>query len=203
MARFLDALGIEKFALYVFDYGAPVGFRIAMGAPQRVGALISQNGNAYAEALSDQWGAWQAYWREPSPANRERCRSSLSETTIREFQYLHGTERDYVSPDGYTLDVAYLSRPEADEIQLDLILDYRTNLALYPQFQAYFRERQPPFLAVWGRNDASFLPVGAELYARDIRDAEVHLIDTGHFALETHADEIADLVMDFLDRRFE
>jgi len=200
--RFLDALELRRIALYVFDYGAPVGFRVAMHDPARIGALLSQNGNAYAEALSDAWGPWQTYWREPTPAHREACRASLSEKTIREFQYLHGSDAQLVSPDGYTLDLAYLARQDAAEIQLDLILDYRTNLERYPEFQAYFRRHQPPVLAAWGRNDASFLPLGAELYARDIRDAEVHLLDTGHFALETHAGEIGALVLDFLDRKF-
>jgi pimeloyl-ACP methyl ester carboxylesterase len=200
MAGFVDALGLSRYALYIFDYGAPVGLRLAMRFPERVTAIVSQNGNAYLEGFSDAWEPWQAYWRDPTPENREACRDSLAPETIRQWQYFNGADRTRVSPDGYTLDIAYLSRPGADEIQLDLILDYRTNPQLYPDFQAYFRERQPPFLAAWGRNDAHFLPAGAEAYRRDLPEAEIHLLDTGHFALETHAAEIGALMRDFLAR---
>jgi pimeloyl-ACP methyl ester carboxylesterase len=197
---FIQAMKLDRYALYIFDYGAPTGLRIALKHPERIAAIISQNGNAYLEGLSDAWGPWQSYWREPTAANREACRQSLAPATIRDWQYLHGTDPSRVSPDGYTLDIAYMARSGAEELQLDLILDYRSNVALYPSFQAYFRERQPPFLAVWGKNDPAFLPAGALAYRNDIPDAEVHLLDTGHFALETHAAEIGGLILKFLNR---
>jgi pimeloyl-ACP methyl ester carboxylesterase len=200
---FIEALRLTRYALYVFDYGAPTGYRIAVAHPERVTAIISQNGNAYVDGFSDAWGAWEAYWRMPTPENREACRESLSADTIRSFQYLHGADSQLASPDGYTLDTAYMSRPEAEEIQLDLILDYRTNVARYRAFQEYFRTRRPPLLAVWGKHDPFFLPAGAHAYSRDIPDAEVHLLDTGHFALETHAAEIAELMREFLGRKLE
>jgi pimeloyl-ACP methyl ester carboxylesterase len=200
MAGFVDALSLERYALYIFDYGSPVGLRLALRYPERVTAIVSQNGNAYLEGFSDAWGPWQTYWREPTAAHREACRDSLSPETIREWQYFNGTDRSRVSPDGYTLDIAYMARPGADEIQLDLVLDYRTNLDRYPEFHAFFRKHQPPFLAAWGRNDAHFVPAGAEAYRRDLPNAEIHLLDTGHFALETHAAEIGVLIRDFLQR---
>jgi pimeloyl-ACP methyl ester carboxylesterase len=200
MAGLVDALGLDRYALYIFDYGAPVGLRLALRYPERVSAIVSQNGNAYLEGFSEAWGPWQTYWREPTPEHREACRGSLSPDTIREWQYFNGTERFRVSPDGYTLDIAYMARPGADDIQLDLVLDYRTNPERYPEFQAYFRRCRPPFLAAWGRNDAHFLPAGAEAYRRDLPDAEIHLLDTGHFALETHAAEIGGLMRAFLRR---
>ncbi|MGA0532805.1 alpha/beta fold hydrolase [Hansschlegelia sp. KR7-227] len=196
---FVEAMGLTRYALYVFDYGAPTGFRLAMAHPERVTAIISQNGNAYMEGFSAEWGPWEAYWRDPSPDNREACRASLTDEAIR-FQYQHGAPEGRVSPDGMTLDMAYMRRAEAQEIQLDLILSYRTNVALYPDFQAYFRKHQPPLLAVWGRNDAFFIPPGAKAYARDLPKAEIHLIDAGHFALETHPAEIACRIRDFLER---
>lgn len=196
---FVEAMGLERYALYVFDYGAPTGFRLAMAHPERVTAIISQNGNAYVEGLSKEWEPWQRYWREPTPENREACRAALTDEAIR-FQWSHGAPENRVSPDGYTLDIHYMGRPEAQEIQLDLILSYRTNVELYPDFQAYFRKHQPPLLAVWGRHDAFFIPPGAEAYRRDLPKAEIHLLDAGHFALETHAGEIADKIGDFLKR---
>lgn len=195
---FVEALGLESYALYVFDYGAPVGLRLALAHPERVTAIVSQNGNAYEEGLSEEWGPWRAYWADPSPERREACRASLAPEVIRDSQYRHGADASRLSPDGYTLDIAYLARPEADEIQLDLILDYRTNLMLYPAFQEYFRRHRPPLLAIWGRNDAFFLPAGAEAYRRDLPDAEVVLLDAGHFALETHAAEVGDHMRRFL-----
>jgi pimeloyl-ACP methyl ester carboxylesterase len=197
---FTRAVGLERYALYIFDYGAPVGLRLAMRHPERVSAIVSQNGNAYLDGFSDQWGTWQAYWREPSAANREACRASLSPDTIRNWQYGTGAEPSRLSPDGYELDIAYMARPGAEEIQLDLIGDYKSNVALYPAFQAYFREHRPPLLAVWGRHDPAFLPAGAEAYRRDLPGSEVHLLEAGHFALETHAEEIAGLVSRFLER---
>jgi pimeloyl-ACP methyl ester carboxylesterase len=197
---FITALKLDNYTLYIFDYGAPIGLRVALAHPERVTAIISQNGNAYLEGLSDAWGPWQTYWREPTIEHREACRDSLRPETIRDWQYLHGADRDRVSPDGYTLDIAYMARPGAEEIQLDLVLDYRSNVALYPSFQAYFQKWQPPFLAAWGKNDPAFVPAGAYAYRRDLREAEVHLLDTGHFALETHSEEIAKLILEFLAR---
>ena len=197
---FTESLGLKRYALYVFDYGAPTGFRLALAHPERVTAIISQNGNAYLEGLSSAWEPWQTYWREPTPTHREACRDALTPAVIRDVQYLHGADPKRVSPDGYTLDLAYLARPGADEIQLDLVLDYRSNVALYPKFQAYFREHQPPFLAAWGKNDPFFLPAGAEAFQRDLPKAELHFLDTGHFALASHADEIAVLMRDFLGK---
>ncbi|CAG4894088.1 alpha/beta fold hydrolase [Paraburkholderia saeva] len=195
---FVDALDLHSYAIYIFDYGAPTGLRLALAHPERVTAIVSQNGNAYIEGLSDAWEPWQAYWREPAVERREACRDALSADVIRNFQYLHGAEPGLVSPDGYTLDIAYLARPGADEIQLDLILDYRSNVALYPAFQAYFRKHLPPLLAVWGKNDPFFIPPGAEAYRRDLPDARIQFLDAGHFALETHAQEIASLMLEFL-----
>jgi pimeloyl-ACP methyl ester carboxylesterase len=197
---FVDAIGLGRYALYLFDYGAPTGLRLAMRHPERVTAIITQNGNAYLEGFSSEWGPWETYWREPTPEHREATRASLSDAAIR-FQHEHGAPAELVSPDGYLLDTHYMHRPEAQEIQLDLILNYRTNVALYPAFQDYFRMHRPPVLAVWGKNDAFFIPAGAEAYRRDSPDAEIHLLDAGHFALETHHREIAALMHDFLDRR--
>jgi len=198
---FVDALGLTRYALYIFDYGAPVGLRVAMRHPERVSAIVSQNGNAYVEGFSDQWGPWQTYWRDPNGLNRDACRASLTPDTIRNWQYRTGADPSRLSPDGYELDIAYMARPGAADIQLDLILDYRSNVALYPAFQSYLREHRPPLLAVWGRHDPAFLPAGAMAYRRDIPDAEIHLLDAGHFALETHHHEIAELMQDFLGRK--
>lgn len=197
---FTNALSLRRYALYIFDYGAPTGLRLAMRHPERVTAIISQNGNAYMEGFSDQWGPWEDYWRDPSEATREACRPSLSPDTIRNWQYGTGAAPERLSPDSYTLDIAYMSRPGSEEIQLDLIGDYKSNIALYSDFQAYFREYQPPLLAVWGKHDPAFIPAGAEAYKQDLPNAEVHLIDAGHFALETNAEEIAGLARDFLAR---
>ena len=200
--HFTDVIGLKRFAIYIFDYGAPVGLRIALKHPEHITAIVSQNGNAYEEGLSDAWNPIRNYWREPSPANRDALRSFLSpETTL--FQYTHGVaDPSLVSPDGRSLDDHYLARPGAHEAQLDLLLDYASNVALYPQFQAYFRKHKPPFLAVWGKNDPFFLPAGAEAFRRDNPQAEVHFYPTGHFALETHCEEIAVAIRDFLDRIF-
>lgn len=148
IGAFTEAVGLQRYALYVFDYGAPIGFRLALAHPERVTAIISQNGNAYVEGFSDAWGSWQSYWRDPTPDNREACRESLLPTTIRDWQYSTGADKKRLSPDGYTSDIAYMARPDAEEIQLDLILDYRTNVALYPAFQDYFRTHLPPLLAI-------------------------------------------------------
>jgi len=198
--RFTKVIGLERFAIYIFDYGAPVGLRIAAKHPERITAIISQNGNAYKEGLSEGWNPIQAYWREPTQANRDALRSFLAPETTR-WQYTHGVaDPSLVSPDGRSLDDHYLARPGAHEVQLDLFLDYASNVVLYPTFQAYFRDYRPPLLAVWGKNDPFFLPAGAEAYKRDIPGAEVRFFDTGHFALETHCEEIAAAIRDFLDR---
>lgn len=199
MARFTERIGFDRFAVYVFDYGAPTGFRLALAHPERITAIISQNGNAYEEGLSDGWNPIRAYWADPSPANRDALRALLSrETTI--WQYTHGVpDGSAVSPDGYSLDDYYMNRPGAHEIQLDLFRDYRNNVALYLEFQAYFRTHRPPFLAVWGKNDPFFLPAGAQAFKRDLPQAVVRFLDTGHFALETHAEEIAAAITEFLD----
>jgi pimeloyl-ACP methyl ester carboxylesterase len=195
---FVNALGLTRYAIYVFDYGAPTGFRLALAHPERVTALISQNGNAYVEGLSAGWEPWQRYWRNPTKENREACRDALDPAVIRDIQYGHVAPKERLSPDGYTLDIAYMSRPGADEIQLDLVLDYRSNVALYPKFQEFFRTYRPPTLAVWGKHDPFFLPPGAEAYKRDNPDAKVVFYDTGHFALETHAAEIGQEILAFL-----
>jgi pimeloyl-ACP methyl ester carboxylesterase len=198
--RFTEVIALRRFAIYVFDYGAPVGFRLAVRHPDRITAVISQNGNAYEDGLSDGWKPIRAYWQESTPANREALRRLLAPETTR-WQYTHGVpEVTAVSPDGYSLDNFYLARPGADEIQLDLFADYKSNVALYPTFQNYFRAHQPRFLAVWGKNDPFFLPRGAEAFRRDIPGAIIHFFDTGHFALETHAKEIAAMIRDFLTR---
>jgi pimeloyl-ACP methyl ester carboxylesterase len=199
--RFTEIMGLARFAVYVFDYGAPVGLRLAARHPERIAAIISQNGNAYEEGLSEGWNPIQAYWREPTRENRDVLRQFLAPQTT-QWQYTHGVgDVTRVSPDGWSLDNAYLSRPGAHEIQLDLMLDYASNVALYPTFQAYFRQHQPPLLAAWGRNDPFFLPAGAEAFKRDNDNAEVRFFDTGHFALETHADEIAAAIRAFLAKR--
>ena len=195
--RFTEVVGLKRFAIYVFDYGAPAGFRIATKHPDRITAIISQNGNAYEEGLSEGWTPIRAYWKDPSQANREALRALLAPESTR-WQYTHGADEAMVSPDGRSLDDFYLARPGADEVQLDLFGDYKSNIALYPTFQAYFRTHKPPFLAVWGKNDPFFLPRGAEAFKRDIPGAVVRFFDTGHFALETHAAEIAAAIGDFL-----
>ena len=196
--RFTEVVGFDKYAVYVFDYGAPTGLRLAVKHPDRITAIISQNGNAYEEGLSDGWNPIRAYWKDASDANRQALRQFLApETTV--WQYTHGVpDPNAVSPDGYSLDNFYLARPGADEVQLELFGDYKSNVALYPTFQAYFRTRRPPLLAVWGKNDPFFLPPGAEAFKRDIPGAVIRFFDTGHFALETHAAEIAATIRDFL-----
>jgi len=198
---FTQSIGLERFAIYVFDYGAPVGFRLALGHPERITAIISQNGNAYVEGLSQGWNPIQKYWKEPTPENRAALRDFLKPEATK-WQYVHGVQDESkVAPESYALDSALLARPGNDEIQLDLFLDYASNVALYPKFQEYFRTKQPPLLAVWGKNDPFFLPPGAEAFKRDNANAEVHFYDTGHFALETHHAEIAGAIRDFLGRK--
>ncbi|GHO97385.1 hydrolase [Reticulibacter mediterranei] len=198
--RFTEVVGFDRFAAYVFDYGAPTGFRLAVKHPERITALISQNGNAYEEGLSEGWNPIRTYWQDASQANRDALRQLLTPQMTR-WQYLHGVpDESMVSPDGIALDNFYLARPGADEVQLDLFGDYKSNVALYPTFQQYFRTYQPPFLAVWGKNDPFFLPAGAEAFKRDLPNAEIHFFDTGHFALETHAEAIATVIRNFLGR---
>src|SRR5499427_622524 len=198
IARFTEVLKLHRFAVYVFDYGSPTGLRMAVEHPERVTAIITQNGNAYVEGLSDGWNPIRAYWKEPTQANRDALRTLLTpETTY--WQYTTGVKNtSMVSPDGYNLDNYYMTRAGAHEVQLDLFLDYATNVEMYPKFQEYFRRGQPPLLAVWGKGDPFFLPPGAEAFRRDIRNAKIMFFDTGHFALETHCDEIAAAIRDFL-----
>ena len=195
--RFTEAVGFDRFAVYVFDYGAPTGFRLAAWHPERITAIISQNGNAYEEGLSDGWNPIRAYWEDPSAANRNALRAFLAPESTR-WQYTHGVpDASHVSPDGMSLDSFYLARPGADEVQLDLFGDYQSNIAQYPAFQEYFRAHKPPFLAVWGKHDPFFLPAGANAFKRDIPHADVRFFDTGHFALETHAEPIALAIREF------
>jgi len=198
---FTQAIGIHRFAIYVFDYGAPVGFRLALAHPEQITAIISQNGNAYEEGLSEGWNPIQKYWKEPNAENRATLRQFLAPEATK-WQYVHGVaDQSLVAPEAYQLDSALLARPGNDEIQLDLFLDYASNVALYPKFQEYLRTRKPPLLAVWGKNDPFFLPPGAEAFKRDNPSAEVHFYETGHFALETHVAEIAAAIRDFLARK--
>jgi len=195
--RFTELVGFDRFIVYVFDYGAPTGFRLALRHPERIAGIISQNGNAYEEGLGDGWNPIRAYWQDASPANREALRSMLTPQTTY-WQYTHGVaDPTRVSPDGYTLDDHYLARDGNADVQLDLFGDYKSNVALYPAFQEYFRTQRPRFLAAWGRNDPFFLPPGAEAFRRDMPDARVTFFDTGHFALETHAAEIAAEIRNF------
>jgi len=195
--RFTAVARLARFAVYVFDYGAPVGFRLATRHPERITAIISQNGNAYEEGLSEGWNPIQRYWKEPTPENRAALRSFLTPEATK-WQYVHGVQDEsLVPPESYTLDSALLARPGNEDIQLDLFLDYASNVTLYPRFQEYFRTRRPPLLAVWGKNDPFFLPAGAEAFTRDIPGAVVRFFETGHFALETHAEEIAAAIRDF------
>lgn len=200
ISTFTDAIGLKRFALMVFDYGAPVGFRLALRHPERISAIISQNGNAYEEGLSEGWNPIQAYWKSPTAENRAALRNFLKPETTK-WQYTHGVaDETLIAPESYTLDSALLARPGNDEIQLDLFLDYASNVALYPEFQAYLRQHRPPLLAAWGKNDPFFLPAGAEAFKRDVPEADIRFYDTGHFALETHASEIAQAIGELLGR---
>ena len=197
---FIDELKLRRFAIYVFDYGAPVGYRLAVANPEKITAIISQNGNAYLEGLSEGWNPIQKYWADPSEENRNTLRMMASPETT-QWQYLHGvSDPSLVAPESYTLDQHFLDRPGNLEIQLDLFKDYASNVALYPVFQTYFREKQPPFLAAWGNKDPFFLPPGAEAFKRDLPGAVVKFFDTGHFALETHASEIGAEILNFLKK---
>ena len=196
MEKFLECLGVEKFFMYVFDYGAPIGFRLAVKNPQKILGIVSQNGNVYAEGLGKKWAARAEYWKNPTPELREQYKSAFAPETII-GQYTFGTPEGSVSPDGYSLDIFYTRRAGYDEIQSDLIFDYQSNVALYPTFQKYLREHQPKLLAVWGKNDPSFVWQGAEAFRKDLPAAQIHFVDSGHFALESHCDEIATLIKNF------
>ncbi|BFU96937.1 MAG: putative 3-oxoadipate enol-lactonase [Nitrospira sp.] len=197
MERFTEAVGLNRYAVYVFDYGAPVGFRLALRHPERMTAIVSQNGNAYEEGLSTGWNPIQKYWADPSPENRAALKAFL-EPEATKWQYTHGADAARVAPESYALDSALLARPGNAEIQLDLFLDYASNVNLYPQFQRYFRTHRPPTLAVWGNADPLFLPAGARAFQRDNPNARVEFFDTGHFALETHGREIGERIVAFL-----
>jgi pimeloyl-ACP methyl ester carboxylesterase len=201
VTRFTEIVNLDRYVPYIFDYGAPVGLRMALVHPERVVAIVSQNGNAYADGLSDAWNPIRAYWKDPSQANRDAIRMLLKPETT-EWQYMQGApDKALVSPDGYSLDNYYLARPGNDEIQLDLFLDYANNVAMYPMFHEYFRKEQPPLLAIWGSHDPFFLPAGAEAFKRDLPSAQVRFVDAGHFAIETHANAIADAILEFMKDR--
>ena len=201
IGKFTEVIGLDRFAIYIFDYGAPVGLRLALARPERITAIVSQNGNAYVEGLSQGWNPIQKYWAEPTAENRAALREFLKPESTK-GQYLYGVaDVTLVAPETYGLDSALMARPGNDEIQLDLFLDYASNVARYPKFQEYFRTKQPPLLAVWGKNDPFFIPPGAEAFKKDIPAAEVHFFETGHFALETHHQEIAQAIREFLGRK--
>ena len=200
VAAFTEAIKIDRYAIYVFDYGAPTGFRLAMAHPERITAIVSQNGNAYEEGLGDAWGPIRKYWAFPNAENREVIAKNVLTLDGTRWQYTHGVANpDSVVPESYTLDMALMERPGNKDIQLDLFLNYASNVALYPKFQEYFRKAKPPLLAIWGKNDPFFIPAGAEAFRRDIPGAQVKMLDTGHFALETHVVEIAVAMKEFLD----
>jgi pimeloyl-ACP methyl ester carboxylesterase len=200
LEAFTDALGLKRYAIYVFDYGAPTGFRLAMSHPERITAIVSQNGNAYEEGLGDAWAPIRKYWSEPTKENRDVIRQNILNFEGTRWQYTHGVANpESVMPESYTLDAALLERPGNKEIQLDLFLDYASNVKLYPKFQEYFRKSKPPLLAIWGKNDPFFIPAGADAFRNDIPDAEIRFLDTGHFAIETHFVEIAAAIKEFLE----
>jgi pimeloyl-ACP methyl ester carboxylesterase len=200
LEAFTDALGLNRYAIYVFDYGAPTGLRLAMAHPERVTAIVSQNGNAYEEGLSDAWAPIRAYWAQPTAENREVIRKNILNLEGTRWQYTHGVAHpESVAPESYTLDAALLERKGNTDIQLDLFLDYASNVKLYPRFQEYFRKSNPPLLAIWGKHDPFFIPAGAEAYRKDLPNAKVQFLDTGHFATETHVVEIAAAMREFLE----
>ena len=197
---FTKVLQLNRYATYVFDYGAPTGFRLAMAHPERITAIVSQNGNAYEEGLGDAWGPIRKYWAFPNAENREVLAKNVLTLEGTRWQYTHGVANaDSVAPETYTLDTALMERPGNKDIQLDLFLNYASNVALYPAFQEYFRKSKPPLLAIWGKNDPFFIPAGAEAFRKDIPSAQVKMLDTGHFALETHVVEIAAAMGEFFE----
>lgn len=196
---FTLALNLDRYALYVFDYGAPTGLRLAMNHPQRITAIVTQNGNAYEAGLGDAWGPIRKYWAQPTAENRDIIRQSVLTAGGTRWQYTHGVANpESIAPESYTLDTALMERPGNKEIQLDLFLDYANNIKLYPKFQEYFRNSKPPLLAIWGKNDPFFIPAGAEAFRKDIPNAKIQFLDTGHFAIETHVEEIATAIKEFL-----
>ena len=196
---FTDALALQRYALYIFDFGAPTGLRLAVSRPERVTAIFSQNGNAYEEGLGETWAPLKQYWNDETAENREMVRKLLGADGIR-FQYFHGVPNpERIAPEGYTLDTALIARPGNMEIQLDLHLDYRNNIPAYPRFHEYFRQYRPPFMAIWGKNDPFFIPAGAEAYKKDLPSASIRFVDSGHFALETHVEEIAEGMRELFD----
>jgi pimeloyl-ACP methyl ester carboxylesterase len=200
LEAFTDALGLKRYAIYVFDYGAPTGLRLAMARPERVTAIVSQNGNAYEEGLGDAWGPIRKYWSSPTEENRDVIRQNILTLEGTRWQYTHGVASpESIAPESYTLDAALLERSGNKEIQLDLFLDYASNVKLYPKFQEYFRKSKPPLLAIWGKNDPFFIPAGADAFRKDLPDAQVQFLDTGHFATETHGAEITAAMKEFLD----
>jgi pimeloyl-ACP methyl ester carboxylesterase len=203
MTRFTELAGLHRYAIYVFDYGAPVGFRMALTHPERITAIVSQNGNAYEEGLSPNFERMKKAWAEPSPENRNALRAGLAPAANqrRYFGGVADADKSRVAPESFTLDDVLLARPGNDEIQLDLLANYGSNIAQYPAYQAYLRQYRPPLLAIWGKNDASFLAAGAQAFRRDLPNAEIRLLDTGHFALETHHSEIAQAMRAFLSRQ--
>ncbi len=197
---FTRALSLNRYAIYIFDYGAPTGLRLAMARPERVTAIVSQNGNAYEEGLGDSWAPIRKYWAEPTAENREVIRKNILTLDGTRWQYTHGVaDPASVPPESYTLDAALFERPGNKDIQLDLFLNYASNVKLYPKFQEYFRKSNPPLLAIWGKNDPFFIPAGAEAFRKDIPNAKVQFLDTGHFAIETHVVEIASAMKEFLN----
>jgi pimeloyl-ACP methyl ester carboxylesterase len=192
LVAFVDAMRLERYILYVFDYGAPVGFDLALTSPDRVAGVVSQNGNAYVEGLGEKaWAPLRAYWATPSPDKREPLRARMTLEGVKAAYFQGVPDPSLIEPESYTLDAAILARPGAADVQIDLKLDYKRNIERYPLYQAYFRARRPKLLAAWGKNDPFFIPPGAEAFRRDIPDARVTLLDTGHFALETHGEAIA------------
>jgi len=205
IGRFTELAGLHHYAMYVFDYGAPIGFRMALVHPERITAIVSQNGNAYEEGLSANFDRIKKAWAEPTPANRDALRAGLS-PAANQRRYLGGVaeaDKWFVAPESFTLDDALLARPGIDELQLDLLANYGSNIEQYPAYQEYLRTHRPPLLAIWGKNDAGFLPAGAQAFRRDVPNAEIRLLDTGHFALETHGKEIADAMLAFLSRHLK
>jgi len=200
---FTDALALQRYALYIFDFGAPTGLRLAVSRPERVTAIFSQNGNAYEEGLGETWAPLKQYWNNETVENREMVRKLLGADGIR-FQYFHGVPNpERIAPESYTLDTALIARPGNMEIQLDLHLDYRNNIPAYPKFHEYFRQYRPPFMAIWGKNDPFFIPAGAEAYKKDLPSASIRFVDSGHFALETHVEEIAEAMRQFLGKTID
>ena len=200
---FTDALSLTSYALYIFDYGAPTGLRMALARPDRVTAIVSQNGNAYEEGLGDAWGPIRKYWAQPIPENRDALRPFMEPASIR-WQYVTGVPNpDAIAPDGYTLDSALIARAGNIDIQLDLFLDYANTVKLYPAFQEYFRKSKPPLLAIWGRNDPFFIPAGADAFRRDLPNATVQFLDTGHFALESNLEDITSAMRTFLAKTIQ